>query len=69
MEPSTPQLMNLREVCRLLGLSLHTARKLVRQGRLPCFRNGRIRRFAPEHIVEFLAGRPGRGAAPGRQDH
>lgn len=47
-------LKTLPEVCDELRISLHTGRKLVQSGRLPCYRNGGITRFAPRHIQAFL---------------
>ena len=48
------QLLTAAQVCEMLRISTSTLGKLVRNGALPCYRLGRLRRFQMEEVLDFL---------------
>ena len=50
-------LLSLREVARLLDLSVKSVSRLVARGSLPCYRIGRLVRFAPGDVFRWLEAR------------
>jgi excisionase family DNA binding protein len=50
----TTQLMNRTQAAKMLGVSMSLFGKLVRRGDLPAIRFGRIYRFDPEQIAEWI---------------
>ncbi len=64
MEPTTTQLVNLRELARRLrrfGLSARWLREEAEAGRLPCMRVGRRMLFSVAAVEESLLRRAGEG--------
>jgi excisionase family DNA binding protein len=54
--PSEP-LLSIAEVARLLKLSAKSVHRLVARGSLPCYRIGRLVRFAPGDVFRWLEAR------------
>ena len=50
-------LLSVAEVARLLGLSTKSVQRLVARGGLPCYRIGRLVRFAPGDVFRWLEAR------------
>jgi excisionase family DNA binding protein len=50
-------LLSIAEVARLLKLSPKRVRRLVARGSLPCYRIGRLVRFAPGDVFRWLEAR------------
>ncbi|MGO8820448.1 MAG: helix-turn-helix domain-containing protein [Desulfomonilaceae bacterium] len=48
------QLMNRTQAAKMLGISMSLFGKLVRRGDLPAIRLGRVYRFDPEQIAEWI---------------
>ncbi len=55
MAESIPQLLTLGQLAKLLALSPHTVRKLVKSGRLRPTRVCRKLLFRPDEVLRFLA--------------
>lgn len=55
MERTVPQLLSLLDVARLLGLSPHTIRSFVRNGKLRSVRICRRLLFHPDEIARFIS--------------
>jgi len=51
---SDVKLMDVRQVASYVGLSMHTVRKLVRDGALPAARIGRSYRFKADDIDSWI---------------
>jgi excisionase family DNA binding protein len=51
-----PKLYDIRDVSEILGVKPSTIYTLVHQGKIPHIRIGRLIRFTPEQIDEFLQG-------------
>jgi excisionase family DNA binding protein len=49
------------EICEMLQVSKNTLGKLLRDGAVKSYKIGRLRRFAAEDIMEYLAGNFGLG--------
>jgi len=50
-------MLSIAEVARLLKLSAKSVRRLVARGSLPCYRIGRLVRFAPGDVFRWLEAR------------
>ena len=50
-------LLSVQEVAKLLGLSARTVRRLAARGSLPCYRIGRLVRFALGDVFRWLEAR------------
>ena len=50
-------LLSMAEVARLLKLSVKSVHRLVARGSLPCYRIGRLVRFAPGDVFRWLEAR------------
>ena len=50
-------LLSIAEVARLLSLSAKSVHRLVARGSLPCYRIGRLVRFAPGDVFRWLEAR------------
>lgn len=63
-EPKIPQgrLMTVKEVAAVLSVSDQTIRTLAKSGELPTVKHGRLWRFVPDDIREFI--RRGRDDRP-----
>ena len=50
-----PKMLKPQEVCGVLQVSVSTLTKLVKAGLIKSYRVGRLRRFRPEDVMEYLA--------------
>jgi excisionase family DNA binding protein len=50
-------LLSIAEVARLLKLSVKSVHRLAARGSLPCYRIGRLVRFAPGDVFRWLEAR------------
>jgi excisionase family DNA binding protein len=54
---SDHEILTVREICDLLQVHQSTIYKMVRQGKIPCFRIGSDWRFRRDRIVRWMAER------------
>ena len=47
-------LLKSKDVCMMLGISVRTLRKLVKQGEIPHLRIGRLLRFDPNALKRWI---------------
>jgi excisionase family DNA binding protein len=52
---SDHEILTVREICDLLQVHQSTIYKMVRQGKIPCFRIGSDWRFRRDRIVRWMA--------------
>jgi excisionase family DNA binding protein len=52
--PSTPQLLSIRDVADILGVSTRTVQRLISSQKLPSYRIRGLRRIAPNDVKKFL---------------
>jgi excisionase family DNA binding protein len=50
-----PKMLKPQEVCGVLQVSVSTLTKMVKSGMIKSYRVGRLRRFRPEDLMEYLA--------------
>lgn len=50
------KMLKMSEICEILQVSKNTLGKLLRDGAVKSYKIGRLRRFAAEDILEYLAG-------------
>ncbi len=55
------KMLKMSEICEILQVSKNTLGKLLRDGAVKSYKIGRLRRFAAEDIMEYLAGTFGLG--------
>ena len=55
------KMLKMSEICEMLQVSKNTLGKLLRDGVVKSYKIGRLRRFAPEDLMEYLAGAFGLG--------
>jgi excisionase family DNA binding protein len=48
-------LLTVKQVSEMLGISIHTAYKWAKSGRLPTVKLGYLLRFDPDRIEKFIA--------------
>ena len=49
-----PDVMNMEQVCRVLGISTKTGYKLIIEGQLRCLKVGRTYRIPKAHLFSYL---------------
>ena len=49
-----PDVMNIEQVCQILGVSTKAGYKLIRDGQLCCLKVGRTYRIPKVHLFTFL---------------
>jgi len=49
-----PDVMNIEQVSQILGVSTKASYKLIRDGKLCCFKVGRTYRIPKVHLLEYL---------------
>jgi excisionase family DNA binding protein len=54
-------MLKMSEICEILQVSKNTLGKLLRDGVVKSYKIGRLRRFAAEDLMEYLAGTFGLG--------
>ena len=52
----TPRALTMHQAAQLLGVSYATVNRMVVDGRLPAFRDGRTVRISPRIVERLLAG-------------
>jgi excisionase family DNA binding protein len=51
---SIPELMSIDQLAQRLGITVRHVRRLVAERRVPCYKVGRLVRFDPDEIGEWL---------------
>jgi excisionase family DNA binding protein len=54
--PDVPTVLTIDEAAQILDCHPDSVRKLVRQGRIPTVRLGRLYRIPRHRLIEYLAG-------------
>ena len=51
---TTDVLVDAKQIGKLIGLPETSVRRLAREGRLPVFHAGRLMRFSPREVLEYM---------------